>query len=70
METKEEFLQRMGSLWERLQAIEKESNDMYEFEEGFEKEINIFGRQAMQNLIGIDKRDRRVKKNSKRDMEK
>jgi hypothetical protein len=70
METKEEFLERMGSLWDRLQDVEKQSTDMYEFEETFEKEINSFGQETMQHLIGSNNRDRRVKKNSKHDMEK
>jgi uncharacterized membrane-anchored protein YjiN (DUF445 family) len=69
MKTKEEFLIAMGDLWEKLQTIEHASVDLYEFEERFERAINDFGHETIQDIIGSDKRDRRVKKNSTPDME-
>jgi hypothetical protein len=67
MQTKEEFMPEMGDLWEKLQTIEKHSVDMYEFEEQFERAMNGFGHDVMQDIMGSGKRDRRVKKNSEHD---
>jgi hypothetical protein len=39
---KKEFLNKMGSLWDRLQEIEKQSKDMCEFKEEFENYISSF----------------------------
>jgi hypothetical protein len=69
MQTKEDFIKKMGNLWERLQTIEEESIDLYEFEEKFEKAMNNISHQFQQDLIGSNNLDRRVKKNSKHDME-
>jgi hypothetical protein len=62
MKTKEKFLQDMSNLWDKLQEIEETSSDFYEFEKRFEKEMNTLERETLQDILGSDKCDRRVKK--------
>jgi hypothetical protein len=69
MLTKEQFIEKMGALWEELAIIEQSSTDLYEFETKFEKTIDNFGQEALKNILGSEKRDRREKKNSKPDTE-
>jgi hypothetical protein len=65
MKTKEKFLQDMSNLWDKLQEIEETSSDFYDFEKRFEKEMNTLERGTLQDILGSDKCDRRVKKKSK-----
>ena len=64
MDSKEEFMNKASQLWDQLKDLENRSSDFYSFEQGFEQEINRFGNQAMQQIIGSEKRDRREKKTS------
>jgi uncharacterized protein (UPF0335 family) len=65
MKSKENFIENASQLWEKLVSLEAESTDLYEFEKGFDQELNNFGHQAMTEIIGSKKKDRREKKNSK-----
>ena len=65
MKNKESFMEKASQLWEKLYKLEGESTDLYEFEKGFDHEINNFGHQALEEIIGSKKKDRREKKNSK-----
>ncbi|MDR0604782.1 MAG: hypothetical protein LBG80_10810, partial [Bacteroidales bacterium] len=42
--------------------MEEESTDLYDFEKGFDHAINNFGHQALEEVIGSKKKDRRKKK--------
>jgi hypothetical protein len=68
MHTKEEFMNQASELWDKLIESEKKCSDLYEFEEQFEGAMNQFGHQAMEDVLGSKKKDRREKKNSKHDM--
>ena len=61
MGTREEFINHASQLWDQLTELENRSADFYSFEQGFEQELNHFGNQAMQQIIGSEKRDRREK---------
>jgi hypothetical protein len=62
MKTKEKFLDEMSNLWDKLQDIEQTSSDFYEFEKRFEHEMNTLEHHTLQDILGSEKRDRRVKK--------
>jgi hypothetical protein len=65
MKTKEKFLQEMSDLWDKLHSIEQTSSDFYEFEQRFEQSMNTMAQGTLQDILGSDKCDRRVKKKSK-----
>jgi hypothetical protein len=65
MKTKEKFLQEMSDLWDKLHTIEQTSSDFYEFEQRFEQAMNTMEQGTLQDILGSDKCDRRVKKKSK-----
>jgi uncharacterized protein (UPF0335 family) len=65
MKNKESFIEKASQLWDKLNKLEEESTDLYEFEKEFDHSINNFGHQALEEVIGSKKKDRREKKNSK-----
>jgi hypothetical protein len=62
MKTKEKFLDEMSNLWDKLHYIEQSSSDFYEFEKRFEHEMNTLEHHTLQDILGSEHRDRRVKK--------
>lgn len=64
MISKEEFLAQASAQWDSLSKLEDKCSDFYEFESDFDRLWTDLGQQAIQGLIGTDKKDRREQKTS------
>ena len=61
MNAKEEFMNQALQLQDQLHQLENKYDDFYYFKQCFEQEINQFGNQVMQEMIGSKRKDRREK---------
>ena len=64
MISEEEFMLKARQEWQLLREMESQSDDFYTFEKEFEHRWMDFGQQAMQGLVGTERKDRREKKTS------
>ena len=64
MISEEEFVLKARQEWQHLREMESQSEDFYIFEKEFEHRWMDFGQQAMQGLVGTERKGRREKKTS------
>ena len=56
-----EFMNKASQLWDRLKDLENRNDNFYSFEQGFKQELNQFGNQSMQQIIGNERKNHREK---------
>lgn len=59
--TKEEFLELALKNWDKIQTHKSDSNNLYDYEKGFDELWVEFGRSALEGSIGETSKDRRKK---------
>lgn len=59
--TKEEFLKLAAEKWDKLQEHKSQSENLYDYEKGFDELWVEFGRASLEGSIGEVKKDRRKK---------
>lgn len=60
--TKEEFLKLASEKWDKLQDHKSTSEDLYDYEKGFDELWVEFGKESLEGSIGELSQDRRKKK--------
>lgn len=60
--TKEEFLKLATEKWDKLKEHKSSSENLYDYEKGFDKLWVEFGRESLEGSIGELSEDRRKKK--------
>lgn len=59
--TKEEFLKLASEKWDKLQEHKSQSENLYDYEKGFDELWVEFGRASLEGSIGKVEKDRRKK---------
>ena len=60
--TKEEFLELASKNWDKIKTHKNKSNNLYDYEKGFDELWVEFGRCALEGSIGEVPADRQKKK--------
>lgn len=59
--TKEEFLELASKNWDKIKTHKSGSNNLYDYEKGFDELWVEFGRKTLEGSIGKISKDRRKK---------
>ena len=62
--TKAEFLKLASDQWDKIESQKKTSNNLHDYEKGFDKLWVSFGRETLEGSIGKVSKDRRKKEDT------